>query len=66
MVPALFERDAGNDRGARALLAPVVEAFSGTPIQAALHQPLSAWPADLHAMTSVPRRDAKVEGPEVR
>ena len=66
VVLALFERDAGNDRGARALLDTVVEHFGGAPAQTALRQPLSAWPADLHDMTTVPRRDARVEGPKAR
>ncbi len=63
VVLALFERDAGNDGGARALLSSIVEAFQGAPAELALHQPLSAWPADLHAMTTVPRRDAQVSRP---
>ena len=66
IVLALFERDAGNESGARALLAPVVGALGGSPAADALYLPLSDWPANLHAMTSVPRRDAKVEGPKAR
>lgn len=62
IVLALFERDAGNEDGARALLASVREALGATPAQGALHQPLSEWPDDLHSMTTVPRRDAMVEG----
>jgi len=62
IVLALFERDAGNENGARALLASVREALGATPAQGALHQPLSEWPDDLHSMTTVPRRDALVEG----
>jgi hypothetical protein len=63
VVLALFERDAGNDASARALLAPVAEAFRGAPAEYALSQPLLAWPTDLHTMTTVPRRDAQVSGP---
>jgi hypothetical protein len=66
VVLALFERDAGNDGGAQALLSSVAEAFRGAPAELALRQPLSEWPADLHAMTTVPRRDAQVAAPAQR
>jgi hypothetical protein len=63
IVIALFERDAGNPSGARAMLSPVASSLRGTPAQLALTQPPSAWPEDLHSMTTVRRRDAVVEGP---
>lgn len=59
---ALFDRDAGDDARARALLGSVAASFPGTPIREALEAPLSSWPATLDAMTSAPRRDAAVEG----
>jgi hypothetical protein len=59
---ALFDRDAGEDRRARALLGSVAASFPGTPLQQALTAPLASWPATLDAMTSAPRRDAAVEG----
>jgi hypothetical protein len=63
VVLALFERDAGNDAGARALLETVVHAFPGTPAARAVDTPPATWPADLHTMTTAPRRDAQVAGP---
>ncbi len=63
VVLALFERDAGNESGAKALLGPVIGALAGTPASDALYRPLSEWPDDLHAMTTTPRRDAMVAGP---
>jgi hypothetical protein len=64
VVLALFERDAGNEAGARASLESVVRAFPGAPGERAVHQPLSEWPADLHGMTMAPRRDALVAAPD--
>jgi len=52
VVLALFERDAGNEASARALLSSSVEAFRGSPVARALQQPLSAWPADFASMTA--------------
>lgn len=66
VVLALFERDAGNPAGARALLETVTAAFPETPAASAASLPLSEWPSGLHAMTSVPRRDAQVAGPGPR
>jgi hypothetical protein len=60
VVLALFERDAGNEPGARAFLESVVHGFPGAPAEQAVHKPLSEWPADLHGMTLTPRRDALV------
>jgi hypothetical protein len=60
---ALFDRDGGEDRRARALLASVVDSFPGTPVPDALNAPLSRWPATLDALTAAPRRDAAVAGP---
>ncbi len=59
---ALFDRDAGEEQRARALLGSVASAFPGTPLQQALTAPLVAWPVTLDAMTAAPRRDAAVEG----
>jgi hypothetical protein len=64
VVLALFERDAGNEAGARAFLESVVHGFPDTPAEQAVHEPLSDWPADLHGMTLAPRRDALVEAPD--
>ena len=63
VVLALFERDAGNESGARALLAPVAGSLGGTPAADVLYRPLEEWPDDLHSMTTAPRRDAMVAGP---
>lgn len=62
VVLALFDRDAGEEARARALLGSVAESFSGMPLEAALTAPLTAWPATLDAMTQLPRRDAAVGG----
>jgi hypothetical protein len=64
VVLALFERDAGNETGARAFLQSVVHGFPGAPAEQAVHQPLSEWPVDLHAMTMAARRDALVAAPD--
>jgi hypothetical protein len=63
VVLALFDRDAGEERRARALLASVAESFPDTPLQAALDAPLDRWPLTLDAMTRAPRRDAVVSVP---
>ena len=52
VVLALFERDAGNEQMARALLGSVVAGLAGTPAEQAINTPLSAWPRDLMSMTS--------------
>ena len=54
VVLALFERDAGNDAGARTLLGTSIHAFPGTPAERALGRPLSEWPKDFASMTSNP------------
>jgi hypothetical protein len=54
VVLALFERDAGNERGARAFLENAAPAFPGAPIQRAVGAPLNRWPADLFDMTAMP------------
>lgn len=59
---ALFDRDAGEERRARALLGSVASALPATPLQQALTAPLASWPVTLDAMTAAPRRDAAVEG----
>jgi hypothetical protein len=66
VVLALFDRDAGEERRARALLGSVATAFSDTPAERALAAPLAAWPATLDAMTRTSRRDAAVAGPAGR
>jgi hypothetical protein len=66
VVLALFERDAGNEQGARVFLSSVADAFAGLPAQAALAKPLAQWPAGLHDMTVAPRRDASVDAPRGR
>jgi hypothetical protein len=63
VVLALFERDAGDDAAARRILASVADAFPGLPAGSAPAQPPAAWPRDLHAMTTAPRRDAQVAAP---
>lgn len=63
VVLALFDRDGGEERRARALLGSVASAFPGTPLEQALHAPLAQWPPTLDAMTRQPRRDATVAGP---
>jgi MFS family permease len=54
VVLALFERDAGNEAGARAFLTNAAPYFQGAPIQEAVGQPLSRWPPDLFGMTARP------------
>jgi len=66
VVLALFERDAGNDAGARALLQTVAGALPGTPAAALSTRPLAEWPSGLHGMTTTPRRDAQIAGPPAR
>jgi hypothetical protein len=63
---ALYDRDAGEDERARALLRTVADAFPGTPVVAALQAPLDRWPADLDELTRAPRRDAAVAGAGAR
>jgi hypothetical protein len=63
---ALYDRDAGEDERARALLRTVADGFPGTPVAAALQAPLDRWPADLDALTRAPRRDAAVTGAGAR
>ncbi|HEX6737433.1 MAG TPA: hypothetical protein VF310_04070 [Vicinamibacteria bacterium] len=60
---ALFDRDAGEERRARALLGSVASAFGDTPVARALQAPLAEWPATLDEMTRAPRRDARVAAP---
>lgn len=62
VVLALFDRDFGEERRARALLGSVADAFRGTPVARALSAPITDWPATLDAMTRAPRRDAAVTG----
>ena len=52
VVLALFERDAGNEADARALLATSASAYPDSPISRSMNQPLSSWPADFGAMTA--------------
>ena len=54
VVLALFERDAGNEGGARAFLANAAPYFPGAPIQEVVEQPLASWPSDLFEMTARP------------
>jgi hypothetical protein len=63
VVLALFERDAGNEAGAKALLRTVAASFPGTPASSAVDRPLLEWPADLHGMTLAARRDSLVAAP---
>jgi hypothetical protein len=60
VVLALFDRDGGQEQRARALLASVSDSFPAAPVQQALTAPFDRWPADLDAITRVPRRDATV------
>jgi hypothetical protein len=64
VVLALFDRDTGEERRARALLASVADSFPGTPLREALIAPLGAWPSTLDALTRAPRRDAVIAGPQ--
>jgi hypothetical protein len=64
VVLALFDRDFGEERRARALLASVAESFAGTPVREALGAPIGAWPATLDAITRAPRRDAVIAAPQ--
>jgi hypothetical protein len=59
---ALFDRDGGEERRARALMASVAASFPDTPVQQALEAPLANWPPTLDALTRAPRRDAMVGG----
>ncbi len=54
VVLALFERDAGNEQGARAFLENAAPSLPGAPIQRAAGMPMSSWPADLFEMTTLP------------
>lgn len=60
VVLALFDRDAGEESRARALLGSVAGSFPGTRVHETLAAPLDRWPADLDTLTRVPRRDASV------
>jgi hypothetical protein len=60
VVLALFDRDMGEERRARALLASVASSFPESPVAHSLTAPLADWPATLDAMTRSPRRDATV------
>lgn len=62
VVLALFDREFGEERRARALLGSVAGAFPGAPVQGAVSAPLPDWPATLDGMTRRPRRDAAVLG----
>jgi hypothetical protein len=59
---ALFDRDGGEERRARALLDSVAASFPDTPVHRARIAPLGAWPRTLDEMTQAPRRDAAVMG----
>lgn len=54
VVLALFERDAGNETGARVFLANAAPAFPDAPIQRAVSTPLENWPEDLQTMIARP------------
>jgi hypothetical protein len=60
---SLFDRDAGEEARARALLGSVAGSFPGSRAAAAVTSPLAAWPATLDALTADRRRDAAVAGP---
>lgn len=64
VVLALFDRDGGEERRARALLDSVAASFPDTPVQQARIAPIGAWPGTLDEMTGRPRRDAAVAGPK--
>ena len=64
VVLALFDRDFGEERRGRALLASVASAFPDSPLQKALGSPLDSWPTTLDEMTRIPRRDALVARPD--
>jgi len=61
---ALFDRDAGEDARARALLGSVAGSFPGAAASAAVTAPLVSWPATLDALVSDRRRDAAVARPQ--
>lgn len=63
VVLALFDRDQGEERRARALLGSIASAFPGTAAEAALARPLDRWPATLDEAIRAPRRDALVAAP---
>ena len=55
VVLALFQRDAGDEAGARQAAARARRrAFPDAPLQAALAAPIARWPAGLEAMTVHP------------
>ena len=54
VVLALFERDAGNEQGARAFLENAAPLLPGAPIQGAVAAPMNQWPRDLFGMTALP------------
>ena len=60
VVLALFDREFGEERRARALLDSVASAFPNTPVQRALETSMTDWPTTLDALTRSPRRDAIV------
>jgi len=51
VVLALWERDRGNEQGARAFLESVAHAFPDSPVQRAVKAPLPQWPADFATIT---------------
>jgi hypothetical protein len=63
VVLALFDRDAGEEARARALLGSVSRSFPNTKVDQALASPLTGWPATLDELTQPPRRDAMVVAP---
>jgi hypothetical protein len=52
VVLALFERDRGDEKTARAFLSSVADSFTNSPVTRALAQPMFQWPADFAAMTA--------------
>ncbi len=63
VVLALFDRDAGEEPRARALLQSVADQFPGTPVARALTEPLPQWPSTLDGLTQAERRDALITAP---
>ena len=63
VVLALFDRDGGEEKRARALLGSVAAHFPGTDVQRALTAPLGQWPSTLDELTRARRRDAAVTRP---
>lgn len=54
VVLALFERDAGNESTARAMLENAAARLDAPPLHRAVTAPMRDWPRDLHAMTADP------------